>query len=117
MPKIDWRSPESEDQKQKMIGKSWGDYFSTCLWYEIGEINDLNEEEVETIVKHLFGDEVIGFAEIKLYESDILPGKMLLRFRGRLHLRPSLSIRGRYCPLYKVGPGGGHDINFHERWG
>lgn len=120
----DWRSPESNDAKAELIGKAWGEEMDTYLFYEIGDVNRLTDEEQERIVKEFFPGGAAGFGDVELHRSSELKGHpMLLRLRGLLTLHPSLTLRGRVCPLYQIGysdmlgsAASGDMINFHERW-
>lgn len=119
----DWTSSASEEAKRELIGKDWGDEVDTYLWYEIGDVSRLTKEEFKAIVAECFLAEC-GIGDLELHASQNLRGSpTLLRLRGKLWLRPALTIRGRYCPLYQVGHGGSglfdpssDNVNFYEQW-
>ncbi|MBI2485167.1 hypothetical protein HYW18_03410 [Candidatus Uhrbacteria bacterium] len=120
----DWRSPTSDLAKLALIKREWGAQIdNTYLWYEIGPITRLTNEEVATIVKQCFVHHTVGFGDVEIHPSMLIQGAMLLRLRGTLFLQPALTIRNRYCPLYQVGHGGGFVttadddcVNFHRVW-
>ncbi len=109
MEKIDWMSPDSENAKREIIRKSigwdWDERISTSLWYEIGNIEMLGEDEKKLILTEFFGPTPTAFSEISLWQVEALGGNKLrlLRISGRLYLKPCLTLRGRYCPLYQLG--------------
>ena len=114
-----WREEASEEAKRETLGAvRWSQEVDTYLWYEIGDVSRLTKDEIGDIVAENFVSKV-GFGDVELHRSAQLPGgPTLLRLRGTLRLRPSLTLRGRYCPLYQVGHGSDADcVNFHDLWG
>jgi hypothetical protein len=105
---LDWKSPNSEKAKRQLIETDWDTVLThTYLWYEIGNVVLLTKDEEKLIIKEFFPDGKAGFGDIELHRGEQIPGTpVLLRLRGDLRLKPSLTLRGRYCPLYQIGHGG-----------
>ncbi len=117
-----WKLPASEDTKSLLIksiwGRGWKDVLNGgwLLWYEIGDITSLTDEECASITQELFVGQR-GSGSIELHRSRKLDGApMILCLRGNLRLHPALIIRGRYCPLYTVADPAGSCINFYSVW-
>ena len=100
-PDFSWRLPEADDRKVEMIGKPWGEPPSDYVWYDLGEINSLTEDEVAAI-KGLFFVGYVNSGNVELEASKAFPGA-ILRLRGADHFLPSFELRGRRCALYQVG--------------
>lgn len=118
-----WELPESEEAKLAAIGMARDAEVDTYLWYKLGDIHSIDEAEVRLIVGECFVHKKAGFGDIELHRSLALPEKaVILRLRGRLRLRPAVTIRGRYCPLYQIGHMNifGQKVdgtrNFHNLW-
>ncbi len=121
---FDWRLPEADERKLALVGSPWGETVNTYLWYEIGEINNLTDEEIEVIKTKFFIDISDGgrFGNIELHHSSVIPG-IVLRLRGKVRRLPSFELRGRHCSLYQIGHSGGFceaptpdSVNFHHVW-
>ncbi len=123
-PNLDWMRPDSEPKKLELMGKRVGEVVDDYLWYDLGEVSALTDDEVDAIKSRFFVSGKAGFGDIELHSSRVLPGnRTVLRLRGKLHFYLSLELRGRYCPLYQVGHSGGFfdrpsegAVNFHMRW-
>lgn len=120
---LEWTKPEAEAEKILLSGKNVGDTINDYLWFELGDIDTLREEEVKAIDETFFVDgRGTSFGNIELHRSEGIPGNpTLLRLRGSLRFLPSLVLRGRYCPLYQIGhydwgTGSPGSINFHTHW-
>lgn len=110
---LGWMSPESEERKRQLLSErlghevTWGEAASTYLFYYIGECDALTDEEIGFLASTYFLREA-RWGDIELHRSWHIPGKsMYIRLRGNLRLVPSIAFRGRYCPLYQYGHGGG----------
>jgi hypothetical protein len=112
-----WDSPTSEDAKRQMLNLVWGTVLDTYVWYLLGDITELTADERAAIVTDMLSG-ADGFGDLELHQSGALIGRpTLLRLRGRVTLQPSLTIRGRYCPLYQVGIVDGDPfVNFYLEW-
>lgn len=125
MPKIDWWLPKSEDAKQKLIGKEWWGPVDTYLWYYIGDIQSLTDEETKAIIAQHFVNGTAGFGDVEIHPSANIRGRYLLRLRGKLVLSPMVILKKNiYCPLYQIGHGGNQAtkkspdcINFYRAFG
>lgn len=124
-PNFDWMLPASEAKKFELVGKQDGDVIDSYLFFELGPIDSLTDEEIGAIIGRCFASGAqMGFGDIELHRMAGPAGKTVsLRLRNRqLLLRASLQIRGRYCPLFQVGhvdPLFGVSkgaINFHSYW-
>lgn len=124
-PNFDWMLPASEAKKLELVGKRDGDVIDGYLFFELGPIDSLTEDEMGAIIGKCFpAGAVVGLGDIELHRIAGPAGKTVsLRLRNRqLLLRASLEIRGRYCPLYQFGHvdplfGASKDaVNFHAYW-
>ncbi len=121
---LDWMLPASEPQKLELAGKQVGEVVDDYLWYELGDVRRLTDDEVAAIKAKFFVGGNAGFGDIELHRSSVLPGdRTVLRLRGRLYFHLSLELRGRYCALYQVGHSGGFldmptpgSVSFHKYW-
>lgn len=122
---LGWMLPDAESKKMELLGAPWETIIKWYLWYELGEIRELNPQEWDTVIEQCFVSGGKGFGDVEFHTSRTIPGNpSLLRIRGpEIRLLPALVIRGRYCPLYQRGCGDilGRNpapdlINFHIEW-
>ena len=125
-PDLGWMRPEADAAKEALLGKPWGTVIDDYLWYELGEIDGLDDAEETAVIKEAFPSGATRFGDVELHRAEpgVLPGDpALLRLRGPVRILPALTIRGRRCALFEVGhiglyaseasPG---SINFHTEW-
>lgn len=125
-PNIGWMHPESEGVKMSILDMEVGQVIESYLYFVVGDLGTLDEQDLRQIAETFFFApfEELRFGDI---EPDVthrdVPGQpATIRLRGKLRVYPSMFLRGRYCPLYKVGKytlfvgSESAPINFHERW-
>jgi hypothetical protein len=116
---LSWMRPDADIAKLNLVGRQAGEELRhEYLWYVLGDIDTLTEDELLQITTLFFIDGIARFGDIELHASDILPNEMtILRIRGHVRLLPSFELRGHRCALYAVGHGSDrHYVNFHEVW-
>jgi len=112
MGKIDWRLPNSEDEKANILAKvglKWGDKITTHIWYYFFDCGRLSKKEEQKIADKVFvekepvsGLKSSGDMDIHMIGSQ--DRDVCIRFRGQIILKPSVELPGfGYCPLFRVG--------------
>ncbi len=122
-PNLEWMLPETEHKKLAVVGMKHGEVINNYLWYELGDIDHLKDEEYFDIIRAFFVNKKVAFGDIELRRVRGIPGNpVVLRLRGKLRLLTGVKLRGRYCALYQVGyrewlgfPMHGC-VNFHVMW-
>jgi hypothetical protein len=116
---LGWMHPDADVAKLNRVGRQAGEELHhEYLWYALGDIDTLTEDELRQITTLFFIDGNPRFGDIELHASEILPvGWTILRIRGHVRLMTDFKLRGRRCALYAVGHAAdNHHVNFHKEW-
>lgn len=125
--KFDWRSPESDHEKGKLLharfGIFWGDQRETDLIYEVGDVDGLTRAELFELNKEFLRGCQADFKILEFTRGEDIPGQpMLMRIKGMLHVLPRFQLRDVDRPLLQMGypyptsQGPLPVVNFHQEW-
>lgn len=102
----DWRSPESDEAKLRLIRERWGNCVPNYLVYEIGALSVLSTLDLQEVIRAFFYARRPVPDDITVHLCSELTTQWrvyALQVCGASDLRVSFTFRNRCCPLLKVG--------------
>lgn len=130
---MDWRDPNSTDEKRRLIEEHYGDIVPGYLLFHLGTITRLTDEEEQQLNDLFFDGRQPGFGDKEMHGSHGYTGSYLQHAPGQRELAPfivlrirdarkmhyAITLRGEERPLLQVTNGDSTKpiINFMERWG